>query len=74
VAVKLCIESCKPLALRAGDGASQLFGRINMRSSLSSPLEVVGKGLELTRNRSVGHGLSSPQQSLCCFQIFLASA
>jgi hypothetical protein len=32
-----------------------------------SPLVVVGKGLKLTRNRSVGHGLGSAEQSLCCF-------
>jgi hypothetical protein len=38
-------------------------GRINMRSFLSSPLVVVGKGLKLTRNRSVGHGLGSAEQS-----------
>jgi hypothetical protein len=30
-----------------------------MRSFLSSPLVVVGKGLKLTGNRSVGHGLGS---------------
>jgi hypothetical protein len=48
-------------------GASECFGRINMRSFLSSPLESVGKGLKLTRNRSVGHGLASAEQSLCCF-------
>jgi hypothetical protein len=33
----------------------------------SPPLVVVGKGLELTRNRSVGHGLGSAEQGLCCF-------
>jgi hypothetical protein len=46
---------------------SECFGRINVRSFLSSPLVVVGKGLKLTRNRSVGHGLGSAEQSLCCF-------
>jgi hypothetical protein len=44
-----------------------------MRSSLSSPLAVVGKGLELTRNRSIRHGLNSAEHSPCCFQVFLAS-
>jgi hypothetical protein len=44
-----------------------------MRSFLSSPLVVVGKGFKLTRNRSVSHGLSSAEQSLCCFQVLLAS-
>jgi hypothetical protein len=38
-----------------------------MRSFLSSPLVVVGKGLMLTGNRSVDHGLGSTEQSLCCF-------
>jgi hypothetical protein len=45
-----------------------------MRGFLSSPLEVVGKGLKLTRNRLVGHGLSSAEQSLRCFQVLLASS
>jgi hypothetical protein len=45
-----------------------------MRGLLSSPLVVVGKGLKLTRDRSVGHGLGSAKQSICCFQVFLASA
>jgi hypothetical protein len=44
-----------------------------MRRLLSSPLVVVGKGLKLTRNRSVGHGLGSAKQSLCRFQVFPAS-
>jgi len=44
-----------------------------MRSFLGSLLVVVGKGLKLTRNRSVSHGLGSVEQSLCCFQVFLAS-
>ena len=44
-----------------------------MRSFLSSPLVVVGKGIELTRNRSVGHGLGSAEQSPCCLKIFLTS-
>jgi hypothetical protein len=34
-----------------------------MRGFLSSPLAVVGKGLELTRNRLVGHDLDSAEQS-----------
>jgi hypothetical protein len=38
-----------------------------MRGFLCSPLEIVGKGLKLTRNRSVGHGLGSAKQNLCCF-------
>jgi hypothetical protein len=44
-----------------------------MRSFLSSPLVVAGNGLKLTHNRSVGHGLGSLEQSLCCFLIFPAS-
>jgi len=40
----------------AGSRSSRCPGRINMRSFLGSPLVVVGKGLELTRNRIVGHG------------------
>jgi hypothetical protein len=58
--------SCKPLAFVPSSRESQCFGRINMRSFLSSPLVVVGKGLKLTRNRSVGHGLGSAEQSPCC--------
>src|SRR5258708_21671330 len=53
---------------------SQGFGRVNMRSFLSPLLVVFGKGLELTGNRSVGHGFGSAEQSLCCFQIFLAAS
>jgi hypothetical protein len=44
-----------------------------MRRFLGSPLIVVGKRLKLTRNRSVGHGLSRTKQSLCRFQVFPAS-
>jgi hypothetical protein len=62
-----------PLVFSAGGRSRGCFGRINMRSFLSSPLVVVGKDLKLTRNRSVGHGLGSAEQSSCCFQIFLAS-
>jgi hypothetical protein len=46
--------------------SSECFGCINMRSFLSSPLVVVGKGLKLARDRSVGHGLGSAEQSPCC--------
>jgi hypothetical protein len=44
-----------------------------MRGFLGSSLVVLGKGLELTRNRSVGHGLGGAKQSLCCFQVLLPS-
>jgi len=44
-----------------------------MRSFVSSPLVVVGQSPELTRYRPVGHGFGSAEQSLCCFQVFLAS-
>jgi hypothetical protein len=60
-------------AFSLGNRSGERFGRINMRSFLGSPLAVVGKGLKLTRNRSVGHGLSSAEHSLCCFEVFLAS-
>jgi hypothetical protein len=43
-----------------------------MRSFLSSLLVVVCKGLKLTRNRSIGHGLGT-EQSPGRLQIFLAS-
>jgi hypothetical protein len=43
-----------------------------MRSFLGSPLVVVGKGLKLTRNRQVSHGLGSAEQRLRCFQVLLA--
>jgi hypothetical protein len=64
-------RSCMPLAFGVSSRSSQCFSRINMRSFFSSPLEVVGKGLKLTRNRSVGHGLGSAEQSLCCFKYSL---
>jgi hypothetical protein len=64
---------CMPLALGISSRTSQCFGRINMRSFLGPLLVVVGKGLELTGNRSVSHGLRSAEQSLCCFQVFVAS-
>jgi hypothetical protein len=67
VANSITIGSCRPLALTVGSRSSECFGRINMRSFLSSPLVVVGKGIKLIRNRSVGHGLGSTEQSLCCF-------
>jgi hypothetical protein len=51
----------------------QTLRGIHMRSFLSSPLVVVGKGLKLTRNRSASHRLGSVEQSPCCLQIFLAS-
>jgi hypothetical protein len=70
---RLPFRLCTPLAFSAGSRSSQCSGRINMRSLLSSPLVVVGKGVKLTRNRSVGHILGSAEQSPCCFQIFLAS-
>jgi hypothetical protein len=44
-----------------------------MRSFLGSLLVVVGKGLKPTRNRSISHGFGSAEQSLCCFQVFVAS-
>jgi hypothetical protein len=37
-----------------------------MRSFIGSLLVIVGKRLKVTRNRSVGHGLGSAEQSLCC--------
>jgi hypothetical protein len=66
-AVTLPIGPCTPLAFSVSSRSSGCFGRINMRGFFCSPLEVVGKGLKLTRNRSVGHGLGSAKQNLCCF-------
>jgi hypothetical protein len=65
-AVKLPIRSYTALGFSVSSRSSEGFGRINMRSFLSSPLVVVGKGLKLTRNRSVGHGLGGAEQSPCC--------
>jgi hypothetical protein len=62
-----------PLTFSTRSRATQRFCRINMRSFLGSPLVVVGKGLELTRNRLVGHGLGSVEQRPSYFQLFLAS-
>jgi hypothetical protein len=53
------IRSCPPLAFSVSSRSSECFGRINVRGFLSSPLVAVGKGLELIRNRLVGHGLGS---------------
>ena len=58
------LPSGRPLAFSVSSRSGECFGRINMRGFLSSPLVVVGKGLKLTRNRSVGHGLGSAKQSL----------
>jgi hypothetical protein len=44
-----------------------------MRGFIGSPLIVVGKGFELSRNRQVAHGLGRPKQSPCRLQVFLAS-
>ena len=65
-AVRLPIRSCTLLVFIASSRSSECFGCINMRSFFSSPLVVIGKGLKLTRNRSVGHGLGSAEQSPCC--------
>ena len=67
------VRSRTPLGFSAGSRAGRCFGRIGMRSFLSSPLVVVGKGLKLPRNGCVGHGLGGAEQSPCCLQIFLAS-
>ena len=40
-------------------------------ASFHATANVVGKTLKLTCNGSVGHGLGSAEQSLCCLQIFL---
>ena len=61
------IRSWTLLAFGVSSRTSERFGRINMRSFLSSLLVVVGKGLKLTCNRSVSHGLGSAEQSLSCF-------
>jgi hypothetical protein len=57
-----------------GSRPSRFFGPINVRRFLGSPLIVVGKGLKLKRNSSVGHSFGSAEQSLGCFQIFSASS
>ena len=65
--MELPICSRTPLGFGVGSRTRECFGRINMRSFLGSLLVVVGKGLKLTRNHSVGHGLGSAKQNLCCF-------
>jgi hypothetical protein len=57
----------RALAFSVNSRSGECFGRINMRSFLSSPLAVVGKGLKLTRNRSIGHGLGNAKYGLRCF-------
>ena len=51
------------MVFSASRRASQCFGRINLRSFLSSPLIVVGKCLKLTCDRLVGHASGSAKQS-----------
>jgi hypothetical protein len=63
----LSIKSRTPLAFSVSSRSSECLGRINMRGFLSSPLAVVGKGLKLTRNRSVGYSLGSAKHGLRCF-------
>jgi hypothetical protein len=72
-AVMLPIRSCAPLAFSVRSRSRECFVRINMRGFLGSPLVIVGKGLKLTSNRLVGDALGRAKQSLCCFQVFLAS-
>src|ERR1700751_4051759 len=60
----LPISPRKPLRFRPGSRSSQFLGCIIARSLLSSSLVVVGKRLELTRNRLVSHGLGGAEQSL----------
>jgi hypothetical protein len=64
----LPIRPCTPLEFRASSRSSRgCFGRINVRSFVSSPLIVLGKRLKLIRNVLVGHCLGSAEQSLSCF-------
>jgi hypothetical protein len=65
------IGSYTPFAVSSRSG--ECFGRINAPDFLSSPLAVVGKGFELTRNRPIGHGLGNAKCRLCSFQVFPAS-
>jgi hypothetical protein len=65
LAVMLPIRSRAPLAFSVSSRSSERFGRINVRGFLSSPLVTVGKGLKLTPDRQIGHGLGSAKQSLC---------
>jgi hypothetical protein len=68
ISAGLPIRPCTPLAFSASSRSSRgCFGRINVRSFLSSPLIVLGKRLKLTRNVLVGHCLGSAEQSLSCF-------
>jgi hypothetical protein len=60
--VKLPIRACS-LAYGVSSRSSECFGRINMRSFLGSLLVVVGKCLELTRNRPIRHGFGSVVRS-----------
>jgi hypothetical protein len=39
---------------------------VHSANLLRIQLEIVGKRLKLTRDRLVGHGLGSAEQSLCC--------
>jgi hypothetical protein len=51
----------------------QCLGRVGERRLLSSPLVVLGKKLELSRNHLVGHGSGSAKQRPRCLQILLAA-
>src|SRR5262245_5562662 len=69
-----CLSAHVSLAFDARSRASQSFGRIIPRSLLSSPFVVVGKGLELSRNRLVSHVFGVAEQSLRCLQVLFASS
>jgi hypothetical protein len=66
-------KSIALITFTAGGRPSQCLSRIGVRGFFSSPLVVLGKRLELTRNPSVSHVLGSAEQGPRGFEVLLAN-
>jgi hypothetical protein len=66
-------KSIALLTFTAGGRPSQCFSRIGVRGLFSSPLVVLGKRLELTRNPSVSHVLGSAEQGPRGFEVLVCT-
>ncbi|WP_079568049.1 hypothetical protein [Bradyrhizobium erythrophlei] len=66
-------KSIALLTFIAGGRPSQCFSPIGVRGLFSSPLLVLRKRLELTRNPSVSHVFGSAEQGPRGFEVLLAN-
>ena len=66
-------KSIALLTFATGGRPGQCFGRIGVRGFFSSPLVILGKRLELTRNPWVSHVFGSAEQGPRGFQILLTN-